>query len=121
MRLTTFCIATTGCVRQSHFGASITRERGGHTQHGIQVGGLEPPDATLCAREYVGANLSVPSQRGTESCESATGATLNAAKFLRIEDSLGTVEMGKLADLVLLDEKPLENIRYTQKIRPVIL
>jgi imidazolonepropionase-like amidohydrolase len=53
--------------------------------------------------------------------EALQAATLNPAKFLGVEDSLGTVEMGKIADLVLLDENPLEDIRNTQKIRAVIL
>jgi len=34
---------------------------------------------------------------------------------------LGTVEKGKLADLVLLDADPLKDIANTQKIRGVVL
>ncbi len=58
---------------------------------------------------------------GLSPTEALQAATLNPAKFLGIEGSLGTVEMGKIADLVLLDENPLEDIRNTQKIRAVIL
>jgi imidazolonepropionase-like amidohydrolase len=47
-------------------------------------------------------------------------ATLNPARFLAATDSLGTVEPGRLADLVLLDGDPLADIRNTTRIRAVI-
>jgi imidazolonepropionase-like amidohydrolase len=48
-------------------------------------------------------------------------ATLNPAKFLDRLADLGTVERGKLADLVLLDANPLDDIANTRKIRAVVL
>jgi imidazolonepropionase-like amidohydrolase len=53
--------------------------------------------------------------------EALQTATLNPAKFLGMEDRLGTIEEGKLADLVLLDANPLEDIRNTQKIAGVVV
>lgn len=47
-------------------------------------------------------------------------ATLNAAKYQNAKDSLGTIEKGKIADLVLLNENPLEDIANTQKIEAVL-
>jgi imidazolonepropionase-like amidohydrolase len=52
--------------------------------------------------------------------EALQTATLNPAKFLGMDDRLGTVEKGKFADLVLLDANPLDDIRNTQKIAGVI-
>jgi Amidohydrolase family len=60
-------------------------------------------------------------QAGLTPGEALKTATYNPAKFLGILDRLGTVEKGKLADLVLLDENPLEDIHNTQKIRAVVL
>lgn len=48
-------------------------------------------------------------------------ATLNPARYLEREEELGTVEEGKLADLILLDKNPLEDIRNTTSISAVIL
>lgn len=52
--------------------------------------------------------------------EALQTATLNPARFLGMDDRLGTIEPGKFADLVLLDANPLEDIRNTQKIAGVV-
>ena len=53
--------------------------------------------------------------------EALQTATLNPARFFGIEDRFGTVETGKIADLVLLKANPLDDIANTQKIAAVIL
>ena len=52
--------------------------------------------------------------------EALQTATLNPARFWGREAEMGTVEKGKLADLVLLSANPLEDIANTQKIIYVI-
>jgi len=47
-------------------------------------------------------------------------ATLNPARYLDRERDLGTIESGKLADLVLLGGDPLKDIRNTNSIEGVI-
>ena len=58
---------------------------------------------------------------GLRPAEALQAATLNPAKFLGRERDLGAVEKGKLADLVLLDADPLQDIRNTRKISGVVL
>ncbi len=53
--------------------------------------------------------------------EALQTATLNPARFFGMEDQLGSVEKGKLADLVLLKANPLDDIANTQKIAAVIV
>lgn len=48
------------------------------------------------------------------------GATSNAANYLGIIDSLGTVAPGKIADLVLIDGDPLANISNVRRISAVL-
>lgn len=48
-------------------------------------------------------------------------ATLEPARALGMEDSLGTVAPGKLADLLLLDADPLADVAHTTRIRAVIV
>ena len=51
--------------------------------------------------------------------EALQTATINPAKFLAKEGDFGTVEKGKIADLVLLDANPLDDIGNTQKVAAV--
>jgi imidazolonepropionase-like amidohydrolase len=46
-------------------------------------------------------------------------ATYNPAEFFGLLDSLGTVAPGKLAEMVLLDANPLDDISNTTKINMV--
>ncbi len=47
--------------------------------------------------------------------------TINPARFLYMENVLGTVTEGKFADLLILDDNPLNDISNTQKIFAVIV
>jgi imidazolonepropionase-like amidohydrolase len=53
--------------------------------------------------------------------EALQSATIRPAEFLGRDGSLGTVEQGKVADLVLLDGNPLEDIRNTRRIAAVVV
>jgi len=59
-------------------------------------------------------------EAGLTPLEALQAATLNPARVLKMAESLGAIEPGKLADLVLLDANPLQDIRNTQKIRAVV-
>ena len=57
---------------------------------------------------------------GIPALEAIRIGTLNAAIFMGRERELGSIEEGKLADLVLLSADPLEDISHTQDINLVI-
>jgi imidazolonepropionase-like amidohydrolase len=48
-------------------------------------------------------------------------ATINGARSLGLDKELGSIEKGKLADLIVLDRNPLENIGNTESIGMVML
>jgi imidazolonepropionase-like amidohydrolase len=58
---------------------------------------------------------------GLTPMESLQTATINPARFLGIAKDLGTIEKGKIANLVLLDADPLADIHNTTKISKVFL
>ena len=60
-------------------------------------------------------------EAGLTPLQALRGATINPALAFGLADSLGTVEAGKLADLVLLDADPLDRISNTRMIRAVVL
>jgi imidazolonepropionase-like amidohydrolase len=47
-------------------------------------------------------------------------ATLGPARFARLDDRLGTLAAGKIADILLLDADPLSDIRNTRRIFAVV-
>ncbi len=48
-------------------------------------------------------------------------ATLDGAKYLGMDKDLGSIEAGKLADILVLDEDPSQNIRHTDSVSHTIL
>jgi imidazolonepropionase-like amidohydrolase len=59
-------------------------------------------------------------EAGFSPAEALRTATINPARFLNMETASGSVQGGKLADLVLLDRNPLIDIRNTTSIVAVI-
>jgi hypothetical protein len=60
-------------------------------------------------------------QAGFTPMEALQAAILNPARFLGELVSQGTIERGKIANLVLLEANPLEDIRNTRRINAVII
>lgn len=73
-------------------------------------------------REGLGSHWEMWSfvQGGMSTHQALKTGTINPAKALGMDKDLGSLEAGKLADLVVLDNNPLENIRNTTSIRYVI-
>lgn len=55
-------------------------------------------------------------QGGMTEMEALKVATINGARYIGMEEDLGSIEEGKLADLIVIDGNPLENIRDTENV-----
>jgi adenine deaminase len=60
-------------------------------------------------------------QAGLTPAEALQSATLNPARFLGKEADLGGIAPGQIADLVLLDANPLDDIGNTKRINAVVV
>ncbi len=60
-------------------------------------------------------------QGGMTNMEAIRSATISGARYLGLEAELGSLETGKLADLIVLDRNPLENIRNSESVGMVML
>ncbi|MEJ2090188.1 MAG: amidohydrolase family protein, partial [Gammaproteobacteria bacterium] len=91
-------------------------------ERGVRL--LAGTDVPACPECFTGVSLhwelELLVQAGLTPLEVLRIATLNAAAAVGAEADLGTLEVGKLADIVLLDASPLEDIRNTQSIWRVI-
>ncbi len=58
---------------------------------------------------------------GLTPLEALTAATGNSAKALKVDNERGTIAVGKLADLVLVEGSPQQNISDIERIRHVFL
>jgi|TARA_B110000003_G_scaffold164523_1_gene164467 hypothetical protein len=59
-------------------------------------------------------------ESGLSELEAIQTATINPAKYFNLENSLGRIKSGFIADLIILDKNPLESISNTKSIHAVI-
>jgi imidazolonepropionase-like amidohydrolase len=59
-------------------------------------------------------------QAGMSPMEAILAATQTAARILRLDDKLGTLEEGKIADLLIVEGNPAQDIEQLKQVRHVI-
>src|SRR5207244_5453779 len=89
---------------------------------GVQIiAGTDTPNPFVFPGFSLHDELGLLVKAGLTPMDALQAATRNAANYLGMLDSAGTIEKGKLADLVLLDADPLADIRNTKKIKAVVV
>ncbi|HKR08139.1 MAG TPA: amidohydrolase family protein [Gemmatimonadaceae bacterium] len=103
---------------RSYFSFDRTRE--------LQAAGVKLLAGTDTPQPFVYPGFSLHDElqllvkSGLTPLEALQTATYNPAEFFGMQTSLGTVEKGKVADLVLLDANPLTDIANSRRIAAVI-
>jgi imidazolonepropionase-like amidohydrolase/Tol biopolymer transport system component len=60
-------------------------------------------------------------QGGMSPLQAIRAGTINGASYLGMDKEIGSLESGKLADLVIMDDNPLDDIRNSEKIKYVMI
>lgn len=99
--------------------SKLTREM--HSAHVPFLAGTDIPNPYTFAGFSLHDEIALLVKAGFSNLEALQTATLNPAVFLDRQEELGTIEPGKLADLVLLGADPLKEISNTRNIRAVVV
>jgi imidazolonepropionase-like amidohydrolase len=94
-----------------------------HRMHAAGVNfmaGTDTPNPSILPGFSLHEELQLLVSAGFTPMEALQAATRNPARYLQRESELGTVEVGKLADMVLLNANPLDDISNTQSIWGVV-
>jgi len=85
------------------------------------MAGTDVSDSYIFAGFSIHNELEDLTISGLSNLKALQSATIVPAKFVGADRNYGTIEIGKIADLVILDRNPLDNIAYSKKIHGVIV
>lgn len=85
------------------------------------IAGTDTPIGFLTPGFSLHKELELLVEAGLTPQQALRSATITPAEFFNLESKMGTIQVGKYADLVILNSSPLKDIRNTQDIHKVIL
>jgi imidazolonepropionase-like amidohydrolase len=86
----------------------------------VEAGGIVASGSDLSLGPDLLHELELLQDAGIEPWEVLASATTGAARYLGAEESLGTIEAGRLADLVLVDHDPTTDVSRLADIAMVM-
>lgn len=93
------------------------------TAHELRERGVSIQIGAHGQREGLGAHweMWMMAQGGFTPWQAIRGATIDGARYIGMDRDIGSIEKGKLADLVIIEGNPLADIRDSEKIAQVML
>jgi hypothetical protein len=120
MRATPFTL-TRKVEGEREFQHALDLVRAMHRAGVPMLAGTDAPMALCFPGFALHDELALLVEAGFTPMEALQAATREAARFLDLLDSHGTIEVGKVADLVVLDANPLDDILNTQALHAVVV
>jgi len=88
---------------------------------GVPIGaGTDTPIGISVPGYSLHSELEFLVRAGLSPLEALESATMRPAEYFSLQDQMGTIDVGKRADMVLLDENPLDDISNTRAISMVV-
>lgn len=108
-------------LRDTTFGAWSLRLVGMMHEGGVPIGaGTDTPIGFAAPGYSLHSELEMLVRAGLSPMEALEAATVRPAEFFGRPGESGTIEAGRLADLVLLTANPLDDIRNTRTVEAVV-
>ncbi len=85
------------------------------------IGGVSESDVARVPGGWLHLELQALVKGGLTPLQALQAVTYNAALYMAKLDKYGVVERGHIADMVLLEKNPLDDIRNTERIAAVVL
>ena len=104
---------------EKRFQNAMKMVRDVHEQGGTVVAGTDGPIIPFGFGLYM--ELLAYAEGGLSPFDVLQTTTINAAKGLGVAEDLGSIEPGKLADFIILDQNPLTDIRHLRSLQSVVL
>ncbi len=110
--------APTGDLTFAEWSLSLTKQM---YESGVPFGaGTDVPINLSIPGYSLHSELEMLVKAGLTPIEAIAAATLQPAQYFSLEEKMGTIDVGKRADMVLLNANPLNDIKNTKRISLVI-
>ena len=87
------------------------------SDRGVKIlAGTDTLDTMVIAGYSLHEELAMMVDAGLSPLKALQSATISAAQYSNLQDKFGSIEVGKIADLLILNQNPLDNIKNTRDI-----